>query len=783
MSTTTSKGSSRQAHTATPLKRVALIGNYPPRQCGIATFTADVLEAVRQASPATECFAVPMTDTSEGYRYPEAVRFEIQQNDLTSYRFAADFLNFSHIDIACLQHEFGIFGGPAGSHLLTLVDALKVPLVTVLHSILREPDVHQFAVMKRLTAASDRLVVMSRTGAEILSEVYSVPDAQIEYIPHGIPDVPFIDPIFYKDKFSLEGKQVVLTFGLLSAGKGIEYVIRALPAVVERHPDVVFVVLGATHPNVKKHEGEAYRLSLHALAAELDIEKHVIFYNRYVDLDELLEFIGAADVYITPYLNEAQITSGTLAYATGMGKAVISTPYWHARELLADGRGLLTPFADADATAEAINRVLEDKPLSHQMRKRSYALGRDMTWPVVGARYVECFRSVILERNASPRCAISASPLHARPRDLLKVDLQHLERLTDDTGLLQHATYLVPDYQSGYTTDDNARGLLLTMLLEDNGQQLRQSRQLSVRYLAFLLNAFNTSSGRFRNFMAYDRRWLEETGSEDSHGRAMWALGTVVGRARLEAHRGLATHLFYQALPALEATTSPRTWAFALLGCNEYLSHFSGDLKAQQMRDLLARRLLQSLRNYATADWPWFENSLSYANAVLPHALMVGGHAMDNQEMVTGAFDALEWLADIQNMSGRCFSPIGSNGFYHKGGRRARFDQQPIEAQAMVSACLQAFRISAAPQWRVRARLAYDWFLGKNDLGAPLYDSQSGSGRDGLHVDRVNENRGAEATLAFLQSLAEMHAMQYNDGVKYIQQLIPGIDVPLLPAK
>ncbi len=780
MSTDTDTKTRRQTHTAPGLKRVALIGNYPPRQCGIATFTADVLESIKGASPATECFAVPMTDTSEGYRYPEAVRFEIQQNDLASYRYAADFLNFSGIDIACLQHEFGIFGGPAGSHLLTLIDALKVPLVTVLHSILREPDAHQFSVMKKLVTASDRLVVMSSMGADILAEVYSVPATQIEYIPHGIPDAPFIDPIFYKGNFGLEGKQVILTFGLLSPGKGVEYVIRALPAIVRQHPDVVFVVLGATHPNVKRHEGEAYRLSLQALAADLDVDQHVIFYNRYVDLDELLEFIGAADIYISPYLNEAQITSGTLAYAAGMGKAVISTPYWHARELLDENRGILVPFADAGATADAVNRVLEDKSLYRQLRMRAYAQGRGMTWPVVGARYIECFTSVIEDRNTSPRCAVSLLPLHARPRELLKIDLQHVERLTDDTGLLQHATYLVPEYQSGYTTDDNARGLLLTTLLEQSGQQPRRSRPLSIRYLAFLLHAFNPANGRFRNFMSFERRWLEATGSEDSHGRAMWALGSVVSRATLEANRGLATQLFQQALPALEATTSPRTWAFAVLGCNEYLSHFSGDLKAQQMRERLSGRLLRALDNCASEDWPWFEDVLSYANAVLPHALMAAGSALENEKMIAGAFKSLEWLADIQKMSGKCFSPIGSNGFYRKGGKRARFDQQPIEAQAMVSACLEAFRISDDPRWRARARMAYDWFLGKNDLGAALYDTQSGSCRDGLHVDRPNENRGAEATLSFLQALAEMQAMQSHDGVKHIQRLIPGLDLPLL---
>jgi glycosyltransferase involved in cell wall biosynthesis len=741
------------------LKRVAVVGNYPPRQCGIATFSADLVEGISQVSPGTDCFAVPITDRQEGYAYPERVRFEIPQNDLASYRYAADFLNVSGVDIVCLQHEFGIYGGPAGSHLLALVKELRVPLVTVLHTILRDPDPDQRGVMDELTNASDRLVLMSKVGAGILSDVYSVPDEKIEFIPHGIPDVPFVDPVFYKDKFGLEGKDVILTFGLLSPGKGIENVIRALPAIVKHHPDLVFVVLGATHPTVMREDGEAYRLSLQRLAADLGVERHIVFYNRFVAFDELLEFIGAADIYITPYLHEAQITSGTLAYAVGMGKAVISTPYWYAKELLSDGRGVLVPFADPDATAEAVVQVLENKTKFHGLRKQAYALGRDMTWPVVAAKYIDCFERVSEGRDVSPRPISNASALNVRPRELPKIDLQHLERLTDDTGLLQHSTFVVPNYDDGYTTDDNARGLLVTTLLENSGQGLERPRELSVRYLAFLMHAYNPSNGRFRNFMAYDRRWLEEVGSEDSHGRALLALGTVVGRAKVSAYRGMATRIFDQALPAIEQTTSPRAWAFALLGLQEYLSHFSGDRKAQRMRNLLAERLLQNLHDYASPDWPWFEDILSYANAVLPHALLISGKAMGNDDMVTNSLKALDWLVDVQNLSGTCFSPIGSNGFYRKGGDQARFDQQPTEAQAMVSACLDAFRVTEDPEWRAKARWAFDWFFGQNDLRESLYDPLSGSCRDGLHADRPNENRGAEATLAFLQSLTEMHAI------------------------
>ena len=758
--TKTYPGTAGRLRGCAPVNRVALIGNYVPRQCGIATFTADLAEAISGAYPETNCFAVPITDTEEGYQYPERVRFEVQQNDLASYRFAADFLNISAPDVVCLQHEYGIYGGPAGSHILTLVKELRVPLVTVLHTMLREPNEDQRRVLEELAGLSDRLIVMSKIGADILSDVYSVPDEKIDCIPHGIPDVPFIDPNFYKDKFGVEGKTVILTFGLLSPNKGIENVIRALPEITDQFPDVVFIVLGATHPNVIKQDGEAYRISLERLTADLGVEQHVVFYDRFVAFDELLEFIGAADIYTTSYLNKEQITSGALAYAFGMGKAVISTPYWHAEELLGDERGVLVPFADPGAIAAAVKDLLKNNAKRHRLRKRAYELGREMTWPVVAGQYMDCFAKVREDRLLHPKRCRNASPLNVRPRDLVKIDLQHLERLTDDTGLLQHATFIVPNYTDGYTTDDNARGLLVTTLLEDLGQLVDTAQKLSVRYLAFLLHAFNPSKGRFRNFMGYDRGWLEEVGSEDSHGRALWALGTVIGRTKVSAYRGMAARAFDEALSAVEKTTSCRTWAFALLGLQEYLSHFSGDRRARRTRDVLANRLMQELKRTASPEWHWFEDILSYANAVLPHALLISGKAMNDQEMIHGALNALEWLADVQCLAGGCFSPIGSNGFYPRGGRRARFDQQPTEAQAMVSACLDAYRVTKDPEWWAKARRAFDWFFGANDLSEPLYDPLSGSCRDGLHADRPNENRGAEATLALLQSLIEMHAME-----------------------
>ena len=736
--------------------RIAFIGNYLPRQCGIATFTTDLCQAVAAEYPDVTCFAVPVNDTLAGYAYPSQVRFELTEQELASYQRAADFLHVNNADFVCLQHEYGIFGGPAGSHILALLRELRMPIVTTLHTVLREPDSNQRRVMEELAKRSDRLVVMSQRSADFLQDIYGVPEEKIDLIPHGIPDVPFVDSNFYKDQFGVEGKMVLLTFGLLSPNKGLENVIAALPAILEQYPDVVYMVLGATHPHVKKHDGETYRLSLQRLAQEKGVSRHVIFHNRFVSLPELIEFIGAADIYLTPYLNPAQIVSGTLAYTVGAGKAVVSTPYWYAEELLADGRGLLVPFGDSQAIANQVLNLLANETERHAMRKRAYLFGRDMIWPEVAHRYMESFEKARRERRHHSR------PFRARTLDreqgklpLLKLD--HLQRLTDDTGLLQHAIFTVPNYTEGYTTDDNARALILTILLEElNREMPAEVERLASRYLAFLWHAFNEQAHRFRNFFAYDRRWLEDIGSEDSHGRALWSLGFVLGRSNNQGLRDTASQLFELALPVVSEFTSPRAWAFSLIAIHEYLRRFSGDRVAQDMRVMLAERLLDLYHSCSTENWLWCEDVMSYANAQLPHALLLCGQWLDRSDMAEVGLASLRWLADIQRSSNGHFVPIGNDGFYHRGGAKARFDQQPIEAGSMVSACLEAHRMTGDECWYQEAQRAFEWFLGRNDLGLPLYDPTTGGCRDGLHPDRVNRNQGAESTLAFLLARVKM---------------------------
>src|ERR1700722_1779335 len=578
---------------AANIKQIAFLGDHLPRQCGIATFTTDICDAIATEFPKCQCIVGAVNDRPEGYDYPDRVRFEIDEKELDFYRRAADFLNVNNVEIILVQPKFGIYGGPAGSHLLALLRDVRMPVITTLHTILREPNPDQKALMRQLDALSSRFIVMAERGKGFLQEVYGIAPEKVDVIPHGIPDIPFIDPNFNKDQFGVEGKTVLLTFGLLSPNKGIEHVIEALPSILQLHPNVVYIILGATHPNVIAREGESYRLRLERLAEDRGVASHVIFYNRFVTLEELKEFIGAADIYITPYLSESQITSGALAYTFGAGKAVISTPYWHAKELLANDRGLLVPFANAKAIAEGVQRFLSDPVLMTATRKRAWKLGRGMIWPVIAKRYMESFERARASLSVPPRQAFAARTLDNRPYELPPLKLDHLFRMTDNTGIFQHAIFNVPNFAEGYCTDNNARAFILTLLLQETSHVTPQQLEtLSSIYLAFLWHAFDQESCRFRNFMSHQRQWLERAhGSEDSHARALWAAGTALGRSQNEGYRNLCGLLFQRGLPTVEKFSSPRAWAFALLAIHEYLRAFSGDRNANQLREVLTDRL------------------------------------------------------------------------------------------------------------------------------------------------------------------------------------------------
>jgi glycosyltransferase involved in cell wall biosynthesis len=742
------------------IRKIAFIGDYLPRKCGIATFTFDLREAVATQYPETDCIVAPVDDIAGGYDYPEEVRFEFPEQDVDGYRRAAHYLNFSNVDVVCLQHEFGIFGGPAGAHILALMRDLRMPVVTTLHTVLREPNADQRRVMRQLASLSARLVVMSETGREFLETIYEVPPEKIDVIHHGIPDMPFVDPNFYKDQFEVEGKNVLLTFGLLSPNKGIEHMIHALPRILQEFPDTVYFVLGATHPNLVRDHGEAYRFGLERLALDLGVQKHVVFHNRFVDLPKLTEYLGVADVYVTPYLNPAQITSGTLAYAFGCGKAVVSTPYWHAEELLADGRGVIVPMGDSAALAREIGGLLADESRRHAMRKRAYLMGREMIWSEVAQRYMESFlRARQTPREIATRQS-GASLREDREFKLPRVKLDHLWKMTDSTGMLQHAVYDVPNFAEGYCVDDNARALILMVLLDELGHESPKIDRAATTYAAFLRFAFNGATSRFRNFMSFERRWLEECGSDDSLGRAIWALGTCVGRSDRRGLQFAAVELLEPALKACLELTSPRAWAFAMLGVHEYLRRMSGDRLAADVRGILTDRLVDMYAAAATDDWPWFEDIVTYDNAKLPHALILSGRWSGNETALEIGLKTLRWLCTVQTSPRGCFRPIGVHGFFRRGEGQASFDQQPLEAHATTSACIEAYRVTGDAHWLNTARWAFEWFLGRNDLGLPVYDASTGGCRDGLLEDRVNENQGAESTLAMLLSLAEMTLLE-----------------------
>ena len=667
------------------------------------------------------------------------------------------------------QHEYGIFGGPAGSHILHLLRGLKMPVVTTLHTVLREPNPDQLMVMEEIAELSDRLIVMSQLSSQFLQEIFKVPGSKIDMVPHGVPDLPFLDPNFYKDRFGVEGKAVLLTFGLLSPNKGIENVIRALPDILSKHKNVMYIVAGATHPHVLRREGDRYRATLQALAKEVGVEQQVIFFDRFVSPQEMAEFIGAADIYITPYRHEAQVVSGTLAYALGAGKAIISTPYWHAIELLDDRRGALVPFENPAAIATKTIELLNTPAIRHAMRKRAYLFARDMVWKKVAQGYMESFVRVRSDRMENPRVQFSSRATPKMLDQLPELNLNHVTALTDDTGILQHAIFTIPNRGEGYTIDDNARALIFTVLLgqlgkDQDGKLDSLNPDFAHRYLSFLEHAFDAAKGRFRNFLGYDRRWHDAQGSEDCHGRALWSLGTVLGRSEDQGLKSAAGRLFEFSLPRVVEFYSPRACAYALLGIQEYLNAYPGDRDAQKIRSILSLRLFEMYRSIRRPNWKWFENVVSYGNARLPQAMLVVGSACSDDRMVSDGLEALDWLMKAQRCeTNHHFVPIGSQGFYHQGGHKARFDQQPIEAAGAVSACLEALSITRDSRWRSEAWSAFNWFLGDNDLQLPLYDSVTGGCRDGLHPERANQNQGAESSLSFLMALLEMRALERSE--------------------
>jgi glycosyltransferase involved in cell wall biosynthesis len=766
------------------LQRVAFIGNHLPRRCGIATFTHDLHRAVSTSNQDLETCVVAMTNPGCTYDYPPAVRFQVREEMIDDYAQAAELLNNANFDVVSLQHEYGIFGGEAGGNIIELLSRLEMPVVTTLHTVLAEPTSAQRDVMRRITDTSAKIVIMSETARELLRSVHDVPAHKIEVIPHGIPDFPFLETHHAKAEFGFGGKTVILTFGLLSPNKGIEIMLDAMPSIIRSCPSAVYVILGATHPNLVRDQGEAYRDGLTARVRELGIGDHVVFFNQFVNQAALLNFISMCDVYVTPYLNEAQMTSGTLAYSFGLGKAVVSTPYWHAKELLSDGRGILVPFADANALSVEIAGLLTNDVRRHAMRKRAYAASRSMTWVQTAKRYLAVFETA--RENARPGISlptdaiVSGSKGHIIP----EMRIEHFLSFCDSTGMLQHAVHSVPDRSHGYCVDDNARALLFSCALSSSGEaQLPET--ITSRFAAFIQHAWNPDTRRFRNFMSYDRRWLEESGSEDSHGRTLWALAECARNDADPSRRRWAAALFKTALPIVEEFPSPRAWAFSLLGLDIYCTLVGGDLLAHRLRRLLADRLMSLMSVTETKEWIWFEDLLAYDNARLPQALIQTGLTTQTRPYVEAGLRSLRWLMSLQTTSSGHFRPVGTKSFGRLRQKPEPFDQQPVEASATISACLAAWRAEDGPEWPAGAMRAFGWFLGENDLQTALIDPDTGSCSDGLHPDRSNENKGAESVLSYLLGLVEIRQLKRavaTDRTRPVSKLV-SIATSAIPAR
>lgn len=746
---------------------IAIISSYIPRRCGIATFTNDLASALSRdvydepldGTGAVRIVAV--NDMPQGYPYGPEVRLEIQQHVREDYRNAAEVLNTGKIDVVLLQHEYGLFGGEYGEYIIDLVDRLRVPLVTTLHTIQTDLPRKKSEILRHICHKSARIVVMAEKARTILNESYGVPPDRVVMIHHGVPDVPFTEPEPFKERFHLAGRPTILTFGLLSPPKGIEFMLDALASIVPEHPDVAYTVLGATHPIVKRESGESYRLSLESRAVDLGIQNNVVFHNRYVSHPDLIEYLQATDVYVTPYPLREQVTSGTLAYALACGRAIVSTAYWHAEELLTKGRGVLVKLADADALASAINQLLSDPPRRNRIRAAAYEASRGMIWPQVGRRHAE-----VIEE--SRRIFIETERARPGEREVLmrmslpEIRLDHLVAMTDDTGLLKSAMYATPDRRYGYATDDNARALIVSAMVWSLLQDERVLGQMRI-YLSFLHHAQTIDGGRFRHFLSYDRRWLGPDGSDDCQGRVLWALGHLVAHTPDVPTQHLAEHLFRSALPAIEKIQCPRPWAYAILGLYYYSRIHEQDDDARKLLGDLADRLNTVFAENESEDWPWFEDLVTYDNGRLPQALIIAGFMLDRRDLVDRGLRVLRWLLDVQTTDRGQLSVIGNDGWFRRGIQRPVFDQQPVEPASLIGACKAAYRASGDEVWLREMRRCFGWYLGRNDLGTAMVDFKTWGCYDALRQSGLDFNQSGESVVSWLLSLAVMHEMQTGE--------------------
>jgi glycosyltransferase involved in cell wall biosynthesis len=728
--------------------KIAYIGTYPPRECGIGTFTMNLFKSMTinngMNKDTFDGFIVAMNDHDQTYNYPEEVKLTIRQEHQRDYLSAVKFINLSGADLCILEHEFGIFGGQDGVYILPLLHRLEIPLIVTLHTIIKAPSYNEKAILMEICKMANKIVVMSHKAIEFLTTIYSVDKNKIEYIEHGVPDIQF-NRFQSKKEFNLENKKVLLTFGFIGRNKGIETVIKALPKVIEKYPEVLYMVLGKTHPNVLRYSGEEYRNYLQQLVKSLHLNKHVFFLNEYINQKELFKYLSAADIYITPYINEAQITSGTLSYAIGAGSAVVSTPYWHAEELLADGRGMLFNFNDSDGLSGILIELLDNPDLLEDLRKKAHDYGKKITWPKTGEKYIEVAKKVLEEKpKLAPRKEIILDPLILPP-----FSLAHIKRLTDDTGIIQHASFGIPNLKEGYCLDDNARALLM-VLMAYRQKKDSLALDLSPIYLSYI-NYMQNKDGTFRNFLSFSRNFLDEAGSEDSFGRTIWALGYLIGNAPNDAYFQTGKSIFFKASPNFDKLLSVRGIANTMVGISHYLmNNPSDDSMIEKLRNL-SYKLIKQYEENSSTDWEWFEPLLAYDNGMLPLALLHSAYILKDSKITETALKTMNFLTEITLKQGY-FSAIGNEKWYKKGGERSVFAQQPVDALAMVLMYHQAFHLTNDKEYLTKLFTCFMWFLGENDLRMNLFDFETKGCCDGFESYGVNRNQGAESSLAYLIS-------------------------------
>ncbi|WP_256623099.1 glycosyltransferase family 4 protein [Methanolobus chelungpuianus] len=731
--------------------KVLFVGTYVPRKCGIATFTSDLLNSISQENGLVECKVIAINDIGEKYEYPEDVVFEIRRNEIEDYYRAADYVNNSDADVICLQHEFGLYWGDAGDYIFTLLSNISKPVITTLHTVIKDPEPSYRSVTQKLIEHSDKMIVMSKTARKLLREVYNAPEEKIELIYHGIPDCPFTGSEEHKKALGLHGSPLILTFGLLNQNKGIETVIDALPAVVGRSPDLKYLVLGATHPEVKRNFGEAYREYLMNKVSELGLENNVIFHDKFVQKRELYEYILASDIYVSPYLPKEQVVSGALSYAIGMGKAIVSTPYWYAQEMLIDGRGMLVDFKDSEGLSTSLMHLISNPEDCDQMRRKAYDFGRQMIWNNVGKEYVSVFMQA-LEEYTEPARAIEAD-FFLQPEQLPKTNLEYMVSMTDDTGIFQHTLLGVPSRRHGYSTDDVGRGLVaLTRVLSSGQQQMSEIKRLATIYLSYLEYA-QTESGHFHNFMSYDRKFLDDKGSDDTFGRALYGLGHACACPQLPQNlRSHAMEIIRRSRPSMDEIHAPRGKAYTMCGLYEMLSKDIGKAEFFAMFVSYADSLVNLYKTNRYEDWDWFEPEVTYGNSKICEALMLAYDLTGKQVYRDVGIKTLDFLTDVQ-WNGKFFDLVGYKGWYRRNGEKALFGQQPIDAAYLTEAYITAYEMTLDEKYLRLANRAFEYFFGRNRLKLLMYDHSSGAVCDGLDPTGMNENKGAESVVCFIMAL------------------------------